>query len=127
MLLDLCHTLPPSLFLPSVGISCPIGQAREFCLIHDLGLARIRQLIHEKGDLSNHLVGLPVSRSQQGGTLPDPLLSLGGQGLHLLDGSHGSLLRRSGLQGCGYHCMNHRSTGGLRNNSSRPHSGDLLF
>jgi hypothetical protein len=56
-----------------------------------------------------------------------PPLSQGGPGLHILDGSRGSLPRRSGLLGGGRCSMNCRGTGSLRNNGDSPHPGHLLL
>jgi hypothetical protein len=58
-----------------------VSQAREFRLVHIPGLACDRKLTLKKGDLPNHLVDLPTSISQQGGTLQSPPLSPCGSSL----------------------------------------------
>jgi hypothetical protein len=85
-LLDQACTLPLSPFPMLVGVGCPIHQVWEFHLSHVLGLARNYELTLEKHDLPSHLINFPVSRSQQGGTLPGLPLSPGGPRLHLNGG-----------------------------------------
>jgi hypothetical protein len=61
------RALPLGLFPPSVGINHLVGQAQELCLSHVPG--HNCKLVLETGDCLNRPIGLPVSRSQQGGTL----------------------------------------------------------